>query len=85
METKNKKKEPEKQAEIPLEEQMMRRQSAPRPTAQDEAQKLFQMQGGSGIAYGKQPDNGALDGFRALAQVIGKEQVQKARQTLQKY
>ena len=70
---------------IPMEEQMMRRQSAPRPTAQDEAQKLIQMQGGSGIAYGKQPDNGALDGFRALAQVIGKEQVQKARQTLQKY
>ena len=32
-----------------------------------------------------QPDGGALDGFKALTQVIGKEQVQKARLTLQKY
>ena len=85
METKNKIKEPEKQAEVPLEEQMMRRQSAPRPTAQEEAQRLTLMQGGSGLAVGKMPESGALDGFRALAQVIGKEQVQKARQTLQKY
>lgn len=86
METKKKKNvEPEKQAEIPLEEQLVRRQSAPRPTAQEEAEKLNQMQGGSGIAYGKQPESGALDGFKALAQVIGKEQIQNARQTLQKY
>ena len=85
METKNKIKEPEKQAEIPMEEQMMRRQSAPRPTAQEEAQRLTLMHGGSGLAVGKMPESGALDGFRALAQVIGKEQVQKARQTLQKY
>ena len=75
----------DKKNEIPLEEQMMRRQSAPRPTAQDELQKMTMMQGGSGVAMGKQADSGALDGFRALAQVIGKEQVQKARQTLQKY
>ena len=37
------------------------------------------------IPIENQPDSGALDGFEALAQVIGKEQVQKARLTLQKY
>ena len=37
------------------------------------------------IPIGNQPEGGALDGFKALAQVIGKEQVQKARLTLQKY
>lgn len=68
----------DKKNEIPIEEQMLRRQSAPRPTAQEAVQQL-QMNS-------PMPEqNGALDGFRALAQVIGKEQVQKARQTLQKY
>ena len=37
------------------------------------------------IPIENQPEGGALDGFKALAQVIGKEQVQKARLTLQKY
>ena len=70
-------KQPEqKQAQIPMEEQMMRRQSAPQPTAQDEAQKLYQQMAQT---------SGSMDGFKALAQVIGKEQVQKARLTLQKY
>ena len=70
-------KQPEqKQAQIPMEEQMMRRQSAPQPTAQEEAQKLYQQ-------MAQTP--GTMDGFKALAQVIGKEQVQKARLTLQKY
>ena len=32
-----------------------------------------------------QPANGAMDGFKALAQVIGREQIQKAQQTLNKY
>ena len=66
-------------------EALMRRQSAPRPTAESEAQKLYQMQRqrmmqGQGINA-----MGAMDGFKALAQVIGKEQVQKASLTLQKY
>ena len=81
METKKKKQnmEPEKQeqqpqAQIPIEEQMARRQSAPRPTPQSELQKM-QMAA----------PTGAMDGFKALAQVIGKEQVQAAQQTLQKY
>ena len=64
------------QAQIPIEDQMMRRQSAPRPTAQDELMKMQQSQ---------MAPTGAMDGFKALAQVIGKEQVQKARLTLQKY
>ena len=52
--------------------QMARRQSAPQPTARDELMKMA-------------PANGAMDGFKALAQVIGREQVQEARHTLQKY
>lgn len=80
METKNKKQTTEhpKQAEIPMEEQMARRQSAPRPTAQSELQKMQ-------IAQTQQAPSGAIDGFKALAQVIGREQIQAAQQTLQKY
>ena len=63
---------------IPFEEQMARRQSAPQPTAQDEAKRLYQAQAAAN-------QTGAMDGFKALAQVIGREQVQKARLTLQKY
>jgi hypothetical protein len=67
------------------EEQLAHRQSAPRPTAQGEAQKLYQMQQAM-MMQGQGVDaTGAMDGFKALAQVIGKEQVQKANLTLQKY
>ena len=73
------------QGEISPEEQLMRRQSAPRPTAQSEAQRIYEMQRqkmmqGQGIN-----DMGAMDGFKALTQVIGKEQVQKASVILQRY
>lgn len=61
--------------EIPIEEQMMKRQSAPQPMPQDAALAMM----AAPVA------DGAMDGFKALAQVIGKEQVQKARQILQKY
>lgn len=61
--------------EIPIGEQMMRRQSAPRPTPQDAVQGVMAVPGA----------DGALDAFQVLAQVIGKEQVQNARLTLQKY
>ena len=68
------------------EEQMMRRQSAPRPTAQDEAQRLYQEQQQKAQM---QPSQGgamsAMNGFKALTQVIGREQVQEASQILQKY
>ena len=89
METKKKTQnmEPEKQErptqaqnqhEIPIEEQMMRRQSAPRPTPQSEFQKMQ-------MAQPQQAPAGAIDGFKALAQVIGREQIQKAQLTLQRY
>ena len=67
------------------EEQMMRRQSAPRPTAQDEAMRLYQMRE-QAMAEGQGMNaTGAMDGFKALRQVIGKEQIQKANLTLQRY
>ena len=79
METKKKTQKPEeKQAPIPFEEQMARRQSAPRPTPQSEVQ---QMQ----MAQPQQAPMGAMDGFKALAQVIGREQIQAAQQILNKY
>ena len=70
------------QPQISLQEQMARRQSSPQPTAQQEMEKIRQaqmMQGGA-----MKPAQ-ALDGFRALAQVIGREQIHEARLTLQKY
>ena len=77
---KKKKQMPEEktQAEIPIEEQMARRQSAPRPTPQSEYAKMQ-------MAQAQQAPMGAMDGFKALAQVIGREQVQAAQQTLNKY
>lgn len=73
-----------KKKEDANEEQMLRRQSAPKPTIADEANNLLAQQEAmlrsQGIAY-----NGAVDGFRALEQPIGKEAIQKATQTLQKY
>lgn len=82
METKKKKQNEEvavskkENTTIPIEEQMARRQSAPRPTPQSELQKMQMAQPQQG---------GAMDGFKALAQVIGREQIQKAQLTLQKY
>ena len=68
------------------EEQMMRRQSAPQPTAEDEATRMLQQRQQDmmmqGQGFGK---NGAVDGFRALEQPIGREAVHKATQILQKY
>ena len=64
--------------EIPMEEQMTRRQSAPRPTPQSEFEKLM-------ASRPQMSADGAVDGFHALAQVIGREQVQKAQLTLNKY
>ena len=67
------------------EEQMMRRQSAPRPTAQSEAQRLYQMQQQKMMQGQGMMPSGAMDGFKALTQVIGKKQVQEANAILQKY
>lgn len=71
-----------KSSVIPFEEQMLRRQSAPQPTAREEAERLYQQQMTSPMQAGQ---NGAMDGFKALTQVIGTKQVQEARLTLQKY
>ena len=71
-----------KKNEIPIEEQMVRRQSAPRPTAQEELQKMQQAQ----MTSPNQADqNGAVSGFGVLAEVIGREEIQKAQLTLNKY
>ena len=79
---KEKKNMPPGEDEMSLEEQMLRRQSAPRPTAQSEAEKLLGAQGSTSTPLAQ---NGAVDGLKVLAQAIGKEQVQQARLTLQKY
>ena len=62
-----------------LDEQMMHRQSAPRPEAQDEAQKMMAAMGGT------LPSPAAQDGFGVLATRIGVEQIREANATLQKY
>lgn len=67
------------------EDQMMRRQSAPRPTAQEEAMKAYKTQQAQMASLQGGMGGGAMNGFNALAQVIGKEQVQAANQTLQRY
>ena len=71
--------EPEKQVPqsqaIPFD---AKRQSAPRPTPESEFQKMQ-------MAQPQQAPMGVMDGFKALAQVIGREQIQAAQLTLQKY
>ena len=70
------------QKEIPIEEQMTRRQSAPRPTPQSEFQKMQAQKMTSPQAVDQ---NGSVSGFSVLAEVIGREEVQKAQLTLNKY
>ena len=43
-----------------LDDQMLRRQSAPRPTAEEEAKKIYQQQ------QGQMASGGAINGFKAL-------------------
>jgi hypothetical protein len=78
--------EEETQAAIPNEEQMARRQSAPRPTPMDEAVRMAAAQSvAQKMGQSQQAAPGAMNGFKALAQVIGREQIQAAQLTLQKY
>ena len=74
---KRNKEEPQRQPTN--EEEMLRRRSAPQPTAQDEVMKILRQK------QSTDANNGALNGFKALKQVIGKEQVKEAYQTLLKY
>ena len=72
-------------APISAEEQLMRRQSAPRPTAESEARRIYEaqrqrMMQGQGVN-----EYGARDGVKAIRQPIGREQVQQATFTMQKY
>ena len=66
-------------------EALMRRQSAPRPTAQDEARRMYEAQQMKMMQGQGRDASGAMDGFKALKQVIGKEQVQAAQLTLNRY
>lgn len=70
------------------EEQIQRgiRQSAPKPTAVDEANKiLYQKQQNQMLENQGINAQGSIDGFAALEQPIGKEAVEKATSILQKY
>lgn len=73
------------QQAISPEEQLMRRQSAPRPTAESEAQKIYEQQQMQMMQGQGRDASGAINGFKALTQVIGREQVQKANLTLNRY
>ncbi len=70
---------------ISPEEQMIRRQSAPRPTAESEAQRLYEAQKAKMMQGQGMSPSGAMLGTRALSQAIGKEQIQEANLILQKY
>ena len=70
-------------AGISQEEQMARRQSAPQPTAQEELMKLQQAQQMTSPQEADQ--NGAVSGFAVLHEVIGREEIQKAQLTLNRY
>ena len=75
-------KKPEERKPQTLDEIQMHRQSAPRPEAQDEAQRMMAMRQGS---LPSTAVAGVQDGFSALAARIGVEQIREANNTLQKY
>lgn len=75
-------KKPEERKTQTLDEMQMHRQSAPRPEAQDEAQRMMAMRQGSLLSPAVA---GVQDGFSALAARIGVEQIREANNTLQKY
>ena len=75
-------KKPEERKPHTLDEMQMHRQSAPRPEAQDEAQRMMAMRQGS---LPSTAVAGVQDGFSALAARIGVEQIREANNTLQKY
>lgn len=68
---------------IPIEEQMSRRQSAPKQTAEDYVKTEAVKQSLNGI--NNAPIPGAINAFDALEQVIGKQQVQEFNRILQTY
>ena len=82
------------QGTVPFEEQMMRRQSAPRPTAADGMRQMQQSPRYQGMnAHTMAVDEpvttqpaamapGVANGFQALNAVIGREQILQAQLTL---
>lgn len=65
-----------------LMQQMARRQSAPQSTVADYVNKSLE---NLEISKGGQYADGSLDGFSALSEVIGREQIERANQILLKY
>ncbi|MGM9548257.1 MAG: hypothetical protein ACI3V5_00215, partial [Faecousia sp.] len=97
---KQQKTEPEKRQETPPDRKQMQGRQIPfrqeqgqnpmREQIPVQAERLPMQQQGMALPQPEVPDgagrlDGGVDGFQALAQVIGREQVQKARLTLQKY
>lgn len=80
-----KNKDAQQQAPMSPEESMMRHQSAPRANAVDEARRIAMLQQQKMMQGQGVNQNGSMDGFKALSQVIGKEQILKASVTLRKY
>ena len=70
---------------ISPDEQLLRRQSAPRPTAESEAQRMYQQMQERAMQGQGIDAMGVMNGFRALTQVIGKEQIHEASLILQRY
>lgn len=62
------------------EEQMKRRQSSPRPTANDEVNRMLQQMQGQEF-----DNNNSINGFRALKQPIGEKELHEATLILQNY
>ena len=75
-------KKPEERKPQTLDEIQMHRKSAPRPEAQDEAQRMMAMRQ---VSLPSPAVAGVQDGFSALAARIGVEQIREANNTLQKY
>ena len=80
MKDKEKKAIPKKETtteEIPLEEQLTRRQSAPQPTFQEEAQRMAQQT--------QNTQYGLVEGMKTGVDRIGREEIIKAQFTLNRY
>jgi hypothetical protein len=77
----------DQQEETPVsnEEQLLKRQSAQRPTAESEMERIRQAQEAQMMSNQGIDVNGAVDGSKALTMPVGKEQVQKAMLTLNRY
>lgn len=71
---------------VTQQEEMQRRQSAPRPTAQDAAARIYATERANAkVAAASEMADNAMNGFQALAQVIGREQIQEARRIMMEY